>query len=98
LEDGSGDLSHLLGLDHPVVVDVKQAEGPGELLLLTAIGDNVQGEHVLAKVDDAVPVAVESAEDVAAEVVSTVVWEEHRVHGTELAWEKLATGTMSSEL
>jgi len=98
LEYRSCYLRHLLRLYHSVVVDVKQPKGPGKFLLLTAVGDDVQGEHILTEVNDTVPVAVEGAEDMAAEVVSTVMWEEHGVHGTELAWQEFPTGTMSSEL
>ena len=79
LEDGSCNLGDLVVVDHPVVVDVEQSEGPGQPLLVGAVGDDVQGEHVLAEVDDAVAVEVEGAEDVAAEVVGAVVGEEHRV-------------------
>ena len=81
LQNGSSYLRHLLWLYHAVVVNVKEPEGPGQLLLLAAVGDDVQGEHVLPEVDHAVPVAVKGAKDMAAEVVSTVVWEEHRVPG-----------------
>ena len=79
LEDGSRNLGDLVVVDHPVVVDVEQSERPGQPLLVRAVGDDVQGEHVLAEVDDAVAVEVEGAEDVAAEVVGAVVGEEHRV-------------------
>lgn len=83
LEYSSCYLGHLLRLYHPVVVNVKQPKGPGQLLLLAAIGDNVQGQHVFPEVDDTVPVAVEGAKDMSAKVISTVVWEEHRVPGAE---------------
>ena len=79
LEDGSCNLGDLVVVDHPVVVDVEQSERPGQPLLVRAVGDDVQGEHILAEVDDAVAVEVEGAEDVAAEVVGAVVGEEHRV-------------------
>ena len=84
LEDGSCNLGDLVVVDHPVVVDVEQSERPGQPLLVGAVGDDVQGEHVLAEVDDAVAVEVEGAEDVAAEVVGAVVGEEHRVPGGQL--------------
>ena len=84
LEDGSCNLGDLVVVDHPVVVDVEQSERPGQPLLVGAVGDDVQGEHVLAEVDDAVAVEVEGAEDVAAEVVGAVVGEEHRVPAGQL--------------
>ena len=84
LQNGSSYLRHLLWLYHAVVVNVKEPEGPGQLLLLAAVGDDVQGEHVLAEVDDAVAVEVKGAEDVAAEVVGAVVGEEHRVPAGQL--------------
>ena len=81
LENGSRYLGHLLRVYHAIVVNVKEPKGPGKLLLLAAVGDDVQGEHVLAEVDDAVAVAVKGAKDMAAEGVGTMVREEHRVPG-----------------
>ena len=83
LEDGTCDLRHLLRLDQAVVVYVEESEGPGELLLLAALRDDVERQDVLPEVHHAVTVQVEGAEDMAAEVVCAVVGEEYAVPGEE---------------
>ena len=64
----SNDLSHLIGLDNVVAVDVVHAKCPGKLLLGRAHRRDVDGEHELGEVDMAVVVCVKRTEHMFAEL------------------------------
>ena len=61
-------LSHLIGFDDVVAVDVVHAKRPGKLLLGRAHRRDVDGEHELGEVDVAIVVCVKRTEHVFAEL------------------------------
>ena len=68
----SNNLSHLVGFDNVVAVDVVHAKCPGKLLLGRAHRRDVDGEHELGEVDVAVVVRVKRTEHVFAELQRVV--------------------------